>query len=292
MNNSINDFLILEELGRGSFGITYKATRKYDNKIVAIKFIYIDKPGVNIDNITEEITTLKDLNRCKYVIKYYGSFMGKLNNENIFFIVMEYADGYTLDKLLLNPAILKNPIILWNIIFELIIGLKYIHDNGYAHRDIKPDNIMINKEGAVKYIDFGLSCLLKCKIDNCSNTCSDNSSTGTGTPAFIPLEIWNKNADPSLNGAKSWDIWSLSLVILLLVNLTDQLQFEKYLHRTTIYIDMINSLTNNNIQPPNYTFDDGRTNNFVNKILVIDWIHRPNIDELLTLFLVNGLSDF
>lgn len=302
MNNTqLSEYKILHEIGRGDFCSTYKGIRYCDNKFVSIKCIDIfeaQKYGLDIESITKEVNILKSLNNSEFFVKYYGSFIGdKIDNnivKKIYFIVTEFIEGLTLNQYIdkinsteiidvYNPPSwhLHNPIKLWNIILQLILGLKYLHNNGYAHRDIKLENIIITDNGIIKYIDVGLSCFLKCKIDKCRSDMGDTIQNLYGnTPFYIPIEIWAKNNDPSYN-AKYWDIWALSLVILMLCNQTTCLSF----HDSKSDKDIINYIVNNHIDHPNYQYDYDRTNNFISKILVSDWKTRPNINEIFHYYL-------
>lgn len=92
-----------------------------------------------------------------------------MDGKKVRFIILEYIPGVPLNKYEI-PSIL-----LWSIIYQLLLGLKFIHDQGCAHSDISLDNIMITN-GIVKYIDFGLSCVNRCPQDIKScNICEEDS---------------------------------------------------------------------------------------------------------------------
>jgi serine/threonine protein kinase len=96
---------------------------------------------------------------------------------------------------------------------KLVAGLAVIHSRGVAHRDIKPQNVMVTKSGptAVKYIDFGLSCLRQ----GC------NTRVVGGTPGYMPSELYMLLRNPvrlwNLDALQRTDLWSLGLTIWQLV---------------------------------------------------------------------------
>lgn len=136
-------------LGQGDKGITYKGFNK--NKYpVAIKVLYEDN--------TNEIHVLKKLSEgytSNFVMVYYNDFL----YEEVRYIILEYIDGVSLK---MYKDRLNEPLFLWNIINQLLLGLQFIHNKGCAHGDIYNENIMITSKNVIKYIDFGSGCVDKC----------------------------------------------------------------------------------------------------------------------------------
>ena len=245
VNNEINSltytgsYHLIQELGRGGYGVTYLVENNGNRYVLKAL-----KSGKSIRRrriIMDEIDILQKLsneeNCSPYVVCYYDNFPGKLDGDNVIFIVMEYIDGITLRKYRNDHnTIDKN--ILWAIFYNLASGLKFIHDQNIAHRDIKLDNIMISNipvlehvvksqndlisylmsPGNIKYIDFGLSCVQSCLTPDCSNICTLNR---IGTVGYAPPEIYNDFTTltfSQLDIAKMGDIWSLGIVMYILAN--------------------------------------------------------------------------
>ena len=283
-NNTSKNYKIIKELGRGGFGVTYLATDDENNQY-AIKSIDYKNKGINKSYIDFEIETLKNLSKTNnpYVVKYYDSFM----DGDIMYIVMEFIDGVELYEYLnQNTSLVKqnanyihqitlSPTKVRQLIYQLIEGLKYIHSLKYAHRDIKPDNIMITKNGDIKYIDYGLACLQKCKI----NKCTDNCFYKGGTLPYEPPELFKNQYVDNFIQSKAWDVWSLSVTIFNICNSVNNFPF--------VFTNNERQLQQNIINAPSLKSkykSDNKINSFVDSIIVNDWKKRPTIDQIEIMF--------
>lgn len=287
----MHKYTIDTELGHGFFGVTYKGRNKSTNEVVAIKTIDIAKSievHQNIDAIRKEISILNELSGFKHCYKYiaclYESFEDIFNGVQTMFIISEFIDGFTLKSFITNYKNIPEVTILWPITFQLIIGLKHIHTLGFAHRDIKPDNIMITKDNTIKYIDFGLSC-----FDGClrrTGICDTCTST-FGATFYKSPEYFNGTWSGTIIGAKAHDIWSLGLVLLQLYNGIDIFPFDI---RDTNGVQLNIKDIESNIEfapqyKSDYKLDGGISNIFIMTLLTNDWKKRPKIDKLYDFFI-------
>lgn len=266
----VDNYVIGKLLGKGSFGETYLAYSKKHDMMVAYKKILITKLSHHSSAI-KEVEALKSLNNptCnQYIVCYYDSFKISENGKDYFVIVSEYIEGTTLYDYIENNQYSNREI--KYIIEQLIMGLKHIHDYGYAHRDIKPENIMITKDDKIKYIDFGLACAKK--INNCIGH--------PGSIFYVPPKY--KNIPPSIFASQAHDIWSLGVTLFLLVEkdypfvTTDNngktLPKEEILKN----IDFAPNRSANNIEKS--------INDFLDEILTNDIGARPDIDGVIESF--------
>ena len=150
------EYEVIKELGKGGFGRVIQVKSKSDNNYYAIKEITIKaemKDG--LENIKKEADILSKFN-CNNIVKYYDSYLDK----DKFYILMEYCKGQNL-KDFINENIKNNELIeediLYNIIKQICIGIKEIHNKNIIHRDIKPENIFMNENKDIKIGDFGIS---------------------------------------------------------------------------------------------------------------------------------------
>lgn len=219
----LSDFKVLNPapIGTGAFAKTYHMFDMINGRDVAMKVISKRyKSSHDLKNVEDEIRILEYLSNEKkcnpHIVCYYGSFDAKFKSFPSKIIVTEYIEGMTFAKYIkTHPSI--NVSLAWSIIYELVSGLAYIHSMSVAHRDIKPDNIMVTDKGVIKYIDFGLSCIAECLNPDCTNVCIDNVA---GTAYYMPPEYFvktNKLSDNTIRAQKA-DIWSLGITLYKLLN--------------------------------------------------------------------------
>lgn len=289
-NHYIKDkYELMQELGRGAFGVTYLAKDIIKNQPVAIKMIDITRlegRGYNrqiLNNEIETLSKLSDNGGSEYVVTYYESFEENYNGTPTMFIVSEYIQGVNLSTFIKMTE--ENggfgPTVLWPLYFQLLLGLNYIHKSGYAHRDIKPDNIMITPNHTIKYIDFGLSCFQQCRIDACNNNCKGPH----GTLAYIPPELLTKSLNVSslsFNAYMSHDIWSIGLTMYQMANQGRLPRSEESIPNSRLK----NILTVSFPIVSNYTLDrDNRTNDYLRSIIIKDPSLRSDIDGIIQLLI-------
>ena len=153
---SIEDFEILKLIGKGGFGEVNLCKYKETNKIYAIKIISLDKlnyrNGLFQIHIEKLILSWEKNNEWITQLRY--SFI----ENNFLYLVMDYCPGGDLMNYLLNKDTLSEDEAKFYIA-EIILGVENIHKNKCIHRDLKPDNILIDINGHLKLSDFGLSIL-------------------------------------------------------------------------------------------------------------------------------------
>ena len=166
---------IILEIGRGGMGVVFKAKDTVLDRVVAYKML--SARGNNpqaINWFKREAKSIASLNHQNIISIYdFGE------NEDGYFIVMEYVDGFNLRDICFEN---KNFIYssFKRVFSQISDGLAYAHNQNIIHRDIKPLNIMINRGGIVKIMDFGLA-----KFVEEQNV---GHSVIKGTPHFMPPE--------------------------------------------------------------------------------------------------------
>ena len=159
MNNEMvgrvinNRYKLLDERGSGNFGSVYIARDLQNNYLYAAKTLHLGYAEDNelLERFKREAYILQGLNDPHIVrIVDYG------NDKDIYFIIMNHVDGQNLKYYMLNYGPME-PLRALNYVQQVAEGLDTAYKNGVVHRDIKPQNILINNKGVVKIVDFGLS---------------------------------------------------------------------------------------------------------------------------------------
>ena len=153
----LGNYAIEALLGSGGMAVVFRGRQLSLNRTVAIKILPKDlaKNKVFVQRFATEATVLANLNHPNIV-----SVIDRGCEGETYFIVMEYVEGETLKDRLRREGKLAPDQVL-QIGEQALAGLAYAHRHGVVHRDIKPGNIMLNREEKVKIADFGLAHLAK-----------------------------------------------------------------------------------------------------------------------------------
>lgn len=192
-----SSYKIIRQLGSGTFGIVY-LVRSVDKKEYVIKCI-------NLENLSEkrqqrslkEVSILESQSHS-HLISYLASC---IHNKQLL-ILMEFASGGDLQQMINMYKTTRRYLsekTIWSIIYEICLGVEYLHKNNIIHRDIKCLNILLNKEKRVKIADMGV-----CKTVNSKNPMAGSQ---VGTPLYLSPEIiQHKPYDNKV------DIWAIGCV--------------------------------------------------------------------------------
>ena len=210
MGDKFSDFEILQPLGRGSFANVIKVCSLINHRIYAMKILDLEN-NVNVSQedkekyYNNEIELITKLNH-QNIVKYYKSF----TENNKIYIIMEYFDNGDLDSYIKALKFdkgkneNKNKAEIWNIFYQCMAGLNYLHSMGVIHRDIKPQNIFMTKNKIIKIGDFGVSAKFKDK--QILKKIISLKNTIVGTYEFMAPEVFKKDYN------EKSDIYSMGCV--------------------------------------------------------------------------------
>jgi len=147
---------IVKQIGSGSYGYVVEAIQKSTGKKVAIKRLNkIFEDVVDCKRILREVTLLRKLVHPNLVNIIEILEPSDPKTFDTLYVVLEYAQS-DLKKLLKSPIHLEM-IHIQTLVYNILVGLKYIHSADVLHRDLKPANVLINEDCSVKICDFGLA---------------------------------------------------------------------------------------------------------------------------------------
>ena len=201
--NFFDYYEMLDDLGEGIFGSVKLGVEKKTKERVAIKIIKKKKAKPSdIELVRTEIDVMKLCHHPNVV-----HLLDHFENAEYIFIVMEYIRGGRLTDYMKEKKFNFTEKRAAELIYEISIGVKYLHKYGIIHRDLKPDNIMLteaNDKGHIKIMDFGLSKILGKK---------EKTSDGFGTLTFVSPEVLIRKPYN-----KEIDIWSIGVILYLMLS--------------------------------------------------------------------------
>ncbi|KAJ5144185.1 uncharacterized protein N7515_002972 [Penicillium bovifimosum] len=238
----INQYLIKQEIGRGSFGAVHLAADQFGNEFAVKEFSKSRlrkraqshllrrprgprRPGTDFNSPLHRHPSSDDKEAAQnplYLIQEEIAIMKKLNHSNLVSLI-EVLDDPTEDSLYMVMEMCKKGVVMkvgleeradpyddeqcrcW--FRDLILGIEYLHAQGIVHRDIKPDNCLVTNDDVLKVVDFGVSEMFE-------KNSSMFTAKSAGSPAFLPPELCVvKHGDVS---GKATDIWSMGVTLYCL----------------------------------------------------------------------------
>ena len=175
---------IIEELGRGGMGVVYKARDTVLDRIVAYKVLPPDLKSHDevIKKFNKEATSLAKLHH-PYIVTVFDA--GGIGGE--YYFVMEFVEGRNLKDVIREKGALPIPQAV-GLFREMADALSYAHTKGVIHRDIKTSNVMLQNDGHIKLMDFGLAKIFE-------ESTSDRTQV-SGTPFYMsPEQTLGKGVD-------------------------------------------------------------------------------------------------
>lgn len=148
----VNDFISLKTVGRGAFGEVRLVLQRDTRQVFAMKTMIKEAMVLKnqVDHVRAERDALAKADN-PWVTKLFYSFQDKLH----LYLVMEFMSGGDLMTLLIKENILSEPATRFYMA-EAVAAIKFVHGMGYIHRDLKPDNLLLDHMGHLKLTDLGL----------------------------------------------------------------------------------------------------------------------------------------
>ena len=174
---TLGPYLVTDWIGEGGMGQVFKAEHQLMGREVALKVLPQSRmTPTAIENFTREIRTQAILDHEHLVRAFDAGHDG-----NVYYLVTEYIPGTDLRRLVRSegPLAMRQAA---SIVSQAAIGLRYAHEKGLIHRDVKPGNILVTPEGQAKVSDLGLAGFL------CSQTDPRLRKT-VGTPDYVSPEL-------------------------------------------------------------------------------------------------------
>jgi serine/threonine protein kinase len=187
-------YLFKRPLGAGHFSVVWEAAHIRSNEIVAIKCVRLFTPQTRAKNM-QEISLLRRINH-PFIVRFFDFF----EEDEILFIVMEFLPCGTLVDYTNRRMKLSEPLA-QSMFSQLVSAVSHLHFISHViHRDIKTENVLLDKHKNVRLVDFGLSEEIASPDQSFVERC--------GSPAYISPEIFR--GEPYT--VKS-DIWSLGVIL-------------------------------------------------------------------------------
>ena len=199
---SIGPYKVIERIGAGGMGAVYLAQREADfDQQVAIKIVptLFEQPDM-LDRFRNERQILADLDHPNIARLLDGG----TTEDGLPYLVMEYVKGLPIDEYCRENALnLQQRLLLFE---SVCAAVQHAHQRLVIHRDIKPDNILVTDEGAVKLLDFGVAKLLEAGADD-TRTVRAMMTPGYASPEQVRRQPLTTTTD----------VYSLGVLLYLLV---------------------------------------------------------------------------
>lgn len=225
---TIGNYQLLQKIGEGGMGSVYKAQHTLTREIVAVKLLANDDlmGGIAQKRFEQEYRTTLELDHPGIVRALESGC-----DEDVYYFAMEYVDGESLGDRIEREGKLPEAEAV-RLMAQVTEALDYAHLMGLIHRDIKPDNLMINRQGHLKLTDFGLV------KQRDQDTALTMPGRGLGTPNYAAPEQFENAKEVDLR----CDVYSLGAT--LYTALTGLIPFQAKTAIKTLAMKYRKQLTN------------------------------------------------
>ncbi len=200
--NKIGKYVLGTKIAEGGMGAIYKSKHPTLKKDIILKKLTLRASSQIVERFKREAQVMLEFSNDN-IVQVYDHF----REGTSYYIVMEFIDGISLDKLIEKNRYLPNHIALL-LFYETCKALKYAHNRGVIHRDIKPDNVLLSRTGVVKLTDFGIA-----RTENCEEDGLTSAGMTLGTPTYMSPE----QIDDSTKVDKRSDIYSMGVMLYVMV---------------------------------------------------------------------------
>ncbi|PIE04350.1 MAG: serine/threonine protein kinase, partial [Spirochaetales bacterium] len=198
---SIGKYKITERLERGGMSLLYKAEHPTLGRPVVLKKLMLKGGAEHRNRFRREASLMMEL-RHENVVGVFDHFQEGSGR----YLVMEYVEGSSLAELLSREGALTPAEVQW-LTGRIALALSHIHSRGVVHRDVKPSNVLLGKDGSVKLGDFGIA------FEPGETEELTSSGTTLGTPGFMAPE----QLEDARSADERSDIWSLGVCCFELI---------------------------------------------------------------------------
>lgn len=198
-----------KKLGKGNFGIVVRGEDRMTGQVRAIKIIKkakFEEGGFNLEQLSNEFNIMLGLDHPN-IIRIFEVY----DDQKYIYFVMELMEGKNMFEGMFLENYQCHEKKVQDLFHQIMKGIKYLHSNGIAHRDIKPQNIMFVDKSMdkIKIIDFGVS---KYFFKNSNPNEEITLRTKTGSLYYVPPEIMDGAYD------NKCDIWSAGVLLYMMIS--------------------------------------------------------------------------
>ncbi|KAA8909577.1 kinase-like domain-containing protein [Sphaerosporella brunnea] len=292
----INQYVLKEEIGRGSFGAVHLAEDQLGNKYAVKEFsksklrrrsqsLLLRQPGRRLGFLdaqghrrsASELYQEQEGGNPLFLIREEIAILKKLDHENIvnlievlddpegdsLYMVLEWCEKGVVMNVDLDKTAKPYPEEQCRLWFrDMILGIEYLHAQGIVHRDIKPDNLLLTANEVLKIVDFGVSEMFEKNVPMMT-------AKSAGSPAFFPPELCVAGHG-DISGTAA-DIWSMGVTLYCL--LFGRLPFSNH-----NIIELCDSIKHDDVRLPDDV--DPELADLLHKILEKDPAKRIKMPEL------------
>ncbi|OHT05401.1 CAMK family protein kinase [Tritrichomonas foetus] len=259
----VNDYLLICELGEGSFAKVFLGFHQGKQKYYALKRVHLDglsRTASGIRQLECEISMMRKLHHTNIISLKEVIHVPK---KNVAYMVLEYADCGNLSAIL-ESGYKFEKVEIRSIFKQIVEGVSFLHSQGIVHQDLKPSNILMKSNGTALISDFGIGHSFQC------------AAMVVGTPAYQAPEVIDEFCEANIgenDDPGKEDVWSLGVTLYELV-------FHELPFAGGNVFEIVRSIAmTEELEPPEKC--DEMLWDLITRMLTVDPAQRISISEIL-----------